>query len=439
MSVSTSFRQEPPSRPPALRPAQPASGTWVSIALASLIFMITMGIRQTVGLFVHPVISNTGMTIAEVSMALAIGQLSWGIFQPLFGAWADKSSAFAALCAGSLCIAAGQLLTIWAKDPLTLTLAQGIFSPAGAAAGSFSVLVGIVAARLAPEKRSVASGIVNAGGSLGQFIFAPLVQLVMHLRGYYASLLMLAGAALMAILPAWGLCRKQARAPAGGPEAAHEEPDTSLAREGLKEQLGVAMRDRSYLLLHAGFFTCGFHVAFLTTHLPGEIQSCGHSAAVSAASISLIGLCNIAGSIGAGFLGKYMRMKYILASVYAARAVMIAVFLFSPKTEMTFYLFAAATGFTWLATVPPTAGIVDKLFGKRYLATLFGLTFFTHQVGGFLGAWLGGVAMQQSGSLLWVWYVDVALALFAAIVNLPIREDAPARLFAGGPLPGAAA
>jgi predicted MFS family arabinose efflux permease len=177
-------------------------------------------------------------------------------------------------------------------------------------------------------------------------------------------------------------------------------------------------------LLNAGFFTCGFHVAFLITHLPGEISLCGHSAAVSAASISLIGLCNIAGSIGAGFLGRRFLMKNILAALYAARAVTIAVYLLAPKTEATFYVFACAVGFTWLATVPPTAGIVDKLFGKRYLATLFGLTFFSHQVGGFLGAWLGGLAVDGTGSFVWVWYADMALALLAAFVNIPIREKA---------------
>ncbi|SBW07653.1 Major facilitator superfamily MFS_1 [uncultured delta proteobacterium] len=402
-----------------------APAIWVSVALASLILSITMGIRQTVGLFVHPIIAGTGMTVVDVSMALAIGQLLWGVFQPIFGAWADKKSAFAALAVGAVCLAGGQLLTLWATTPATLILAQGFLSPAGAAAGSFSVLLGIVAGRLTADTRSMASGLINAGGSIGQFAFAPLVQFVMHLRDYYASLVVLAGAALLTILPSWVLCRGKEAAPAieKGATAAPPQPDVPLAREGLRDQLRVALRDKSYLLLHGGFFTCGFHVAFLTTHLPGEVSLCGHSAAVSAASLSLIGLCNIAGSIGAGILGKYYRMKYILAALYASRAAMIAVYLLSPKTEMTFYLFAAATGFTWLATVPPTAGVVGKLFGMRYLATLFGLTLFTHQIGAFFGAWLGGVAMQQSGSLLWVWYIDVALALFAAVVNLPIKEQ----------------
>lgn len=425
MSAVPGSCRNPALRTPALVPNQPASGMWISVALAGTILMVAYGVRLTVGLFVHPIMADKGLTIAEISTALAIGQISWGLFQPVFGAWVDKGHAFAALAAGALCLVAGQLLTMVSDTVWILVLAQGIFSPAGIAAGSFSILIGIVGARLAPDKRSVASGIINSGGSIGQFIFAPVVQFFIHLRGYYASLLVLAGIAVAALLPAWMLCRRNPPPPKNAGQEELWKPETGLARKGLREQIRVALHDPSFLLLNAGFFTCGFHVAFLVTHLPGEVSACGHTAAVSAASISLIGLCNIAGSIGAGVLGKYYRMKYVLAATYAARAVMIALFIFSSKSEMSFYVFAAATGFTWLATVPPTAGIVGKLFGQRYVATLFGLTFFTHQIGGFFGAWLGGVAMESSGSLLWVWWVDVALALMAAFVNLPIKEAAP--------------
>ena len=386
--------------------------------------MITMGIRQTVGLFVHPVVSATAMNIAEMSMALAIGQLMWGVFQPVFGAWADKKGPFPVLLTGAVLLAAGQLCTVWATSFLPMTLAQGLLSPAGAAAGSFSILIGIVAGRLAADKRSVASGIINAGGSVGQFAFAPVVQAIISIKGYAGGLVFLSLASLASILPSWLLCRQggMARLP-DAPAGVKSGEDTP----GLKKQLHTAFRNRSYILLHAGFFTCGFHVAFLTTHLPGEVSLCGHAPSVSAISLSLIGLCNIAGSIFAGILGKYVRMKLILSSLYSFRALMIAVYLLSPKTELTFYIFAVTTGFTWLATVPPTAGIVGKLFGTRYLATLFGLTLLTHQVGGFLGAWFGGLAMQYSGNLLWVWYLDIALALMAAVVNLPIREEKPER------------
>ena len=392
----------------------------MTVAFAGIILMITMGIRQTVGLFIHPIVSVTTMNITEMSMALAIGQLMWGVFQPVFGAWADKRGPLPVLVTGAVLLACGQLCTVWASSFLPMVFAQGLLSPAGAAAGSFSILIGIVAGRLPADKSSVASGIINAGGSVGQFAFAPVVQSLIHMKGYAGGLMFLSLSALASILPSWLLCR-QGSIKKDSSVSIHSQHNKD--GQGLKEQLSVASHNPSYLLLHAGFFTCGFHVAFLTTHLPGEVSLCGHAASVSAISLSLIGLCNIGGSIFAGILGKYFRMKFILSALYAFRALMIAIYLFSPKTEMTFYIFAITTGLTWLATVPPTVGIVGKLFGPRYLATLFGLTLLTHQVGGFLGAWFGGLAIQHSGNLQWVWYLDIALAMMAAVVNLPIREE----------------
>ena len=190
----------------------------------------------------------------------------------------------------------------------------------------------------------------------------------------------------------------------------------------MREQLAIAARDKSYWCLHAGFFTCGFHIAFLVTHLPGEVKLCSLPATVAATSISIIGLANVAGSLWAGWAGGVFRMKYLLFANYFSRAVVIAIYLAAPKTPLTFYLFAAALGFTWLATVPPTAGLIGKLFGVRYLATLFGLATFTHQIGAFFGAWLGGIALVRFGDYSWMWYADIALALAAAFVNLPIRE-----------------
>jgi predicted MFS family arabinose efflux permease len=211
---------------------------------------------------------------------------------------------------------------------------------------------------------------------------------------------------------------------AGAP--AHEAPAGGSggprAEVGLRQQLRIAFKDPSYLLLHAGFFTCGFHIAFLVTHLPGEVQLCGLSAGVAATSLAIIGLANIAGSLSAGALGSRVRMKWLLFWTYGSRAVAIALYLAAPKTPLTFYLFAAILGVTWLSTVPPTAGLVGKLFGMRYLATLFGLTLLSHQIGGFFGAWLGGIALVESGSYDWMWYADIALASIAALANLPIRE-----------------
>jgi predicted MFS family arabinose efflux permease len=190
----------------------------------------------------------------------------------------------------------------------------------------------------------------------------------------------------------------------------------------MRAQLAIAARDRSYWCLHAGFFTCGFHIAFLVTHLPGEVRLCSLPATVAASSLAIIGLANVAGSLAAGWAGGVYRMKYLLFFNYLSRAVIVGLYLLAPRTPLTFYLFAAALGFTWLATVPPTAGLIGKLFGVRYLATLFGLTTFTHQVGAFFGAWLGGIALVKFGDYNWMWYADMALATFAAVVNLPIRE-----------------
>jgi MFS family permease len=359
----------------------------------------------------------TGLGIVKISFALAVAQLLWGAVQPFFGAIADKWGSYRVLVFGAILLAAGLALTPIASSAWSLLLTMGVLSAAGAGAGSFSILIGATARSIPPERRSFAGGLINAGGSFGQFIFAPLSQAVIDGFGWVSAMLGLAAAALLTIPLAW---------PFRG-DATPLQPAASKLSGGMWQQIVLAMRDPSYLCLHAGFFTCGFHVAFLVTHLPGEVALCGHSASVSAASIGIIGLFNIAGSLFAGALGSRFRMKYILAVMYGSRAVMIALFLLAPKTTWTFYVFAAALGFTWLATVPPTAGIVGKLFDTRYLATLFGLTLLTHQIGGFLGAWLGGLAMDHHGNYQWMWYADIALASLAAVVNLPIREAKPIR------------
>lgn len=379
---------------------------------AAAILMITMGVRQTAGLFIAPLDATTGMGIVSISFALAIGQFVWGLVQPIFGAIADKRGSTAVLIFGALLLAVGLALTPWLTTQWGLVLTMGILTAAGAGAGSFSILIGATSRQLPLERRAFAGGFINAGGSFGQFVFAPLVQAVIGSFGWIAAMFALAGTTLLTIPLALSL---KGGVFSGGTPVVQESG-------GLLRQIREAMLDRSYLCLHAGFFTCGFHVAFLVTHLPGEVALCGHAATVSAASIGLIGLFNIAGSLCAGALGVRYRMKYILAVMYGSRAVMIGVYLLAPKTELTFYVFAAALGFTWLATVPPTAGLVGKLFGTRYLATLFGLTLLTHQIGGFLGAWLGGLAMAHDGNYMWMWYADILLASAAALVNLPIRE-----------------
>ncbi|MFL6549261.1 MAG: MFS transporter [Povalibacter sp.] len=386
----------------------------LSVAAAAIL-MITMGARQTSGLFLLPITKSTGVSIVAFSLALAIGQFVFGLAQPIFGALADKFGAIRIIILGAIMLSAGAALTPLVSSSGGLLFTMGILSAGGAAAGSFSILIGIAAQRLPPEKRSFAAGFINAGGSIGQFVFAPLVQFFIAASGWVSAMFFTAAAALLTI-PITLLLRERPT------EAAESSSAAIVPHPTLSTQLRDAMANPSYLYLHAGFFTCGFHIAFLVTHLPSELQLCGLSGQVAAFSLSLIGLFNVAGSLLAGWLGQRYRMKYLLAFIYASRAVIVAIYMVMPKTALNVYLFAGALGFTWLATVPPTAGLVGKLFGTRYIATLFGLTLVSHQVGGFLGAWLGGVALARTGSYEWIWYADILLALMAAAINLPIRE-----------------
>jgi predicted MFS family arabinose efflux permease len=267
------------------------------------------------------------------------------------------------------------------------------------------------------ESRGVASGIINAGGSFGQFVFAPIIQRLIQGIGWMGSMWSMALVTLLAI-PLLNRLTSETHAPAKTPDP----------EGGLKKAVQDALKSPSYLLLHLGFFTCGFHIAFLVTHLPTEVGLCGLSPTVASWSLAIIGLANIAGSLFAGSCINAYRSKYILAAMYGSRAVFVLLYLLAPKTEWTFYVFAVGLGFTWLATVPPTAALVGKLFGVRYLATLFGLTLLSHQVGGFLGAYLGGLDLTLNGDYQWMWYADIALSAMAGVINLPIKEAPIAKL-----------
>ena len=414
---------------------------WILILVASAVMMITMGARLTTGLFLSPLNTATGLGVATISFVMEVAQLMWGAAQPVFGAVADKYGPGRVIALGGVMLALGTAATPFVQSEWALLLTLGFLSAAGAGAGSFSILIGATARRLPPERRAFASGFINAGGSFGQFVFAPLMAAIIAGAGWVAAMLTMAAASLLTIPLAWPLRGRRAPAVPAMPVASAPDASAPVASATvasapaattpptitLGRQLRDALRDRSYLCLHAGFFTCGFHIAFLVTHLPGEVAMCGLPASVSAAALALIGLFNIVGSIGAGMLSSRYRMKSLLFWIYASRALLVGIYLLAPKTEWTFYLFAAALGATWLATVPPTAGLVGKLFGVRYLATLFGMTLLSHQIGGFFGAWLGGLAVVHTGSYQWMWYADMALALAAAFVNLPIREAAVVR------------
>lgn len=382
----------------------------VTLAAAGIL-AITMGIRQSQGLFISPMNTSTGLGIATISFALAIGQFTWGAIQPIAGAAADRYGPRAVLIAGVLALALGSAITPFIESSFGLTVSLGLLFAMGSGAASFSVLIGAAAQRLPLESRGTASGVINAGGSFGQFVFAPLLQKLIQLTGWMGAMWAMAAMTLLA-LPLINKLTGTQQQP-----VQHHEEDTGALRA-----IRNALKDRSYILLHAGFFTCGFHIAFLVTHLPGEVDLCGLPPSVASWSLAIIGLANIFGSLYAGAWVSRYRSKHVLAAMYGSRVLLIALYLMLPKTEWTFYAFAAGLGFTWLATVPPTASIVGKLFGVRYLATLFGMTLLSHQIGGFLGAWLGGLSLTMLGDYSWMWYADMALAAFAALVNLPIKE-----------------
>jgi MFS family permease len=384
--------------------------TWgVTIAAAAML-MVTMGTRQSLGLFVSPLNSSTGLGITTISLALAVGQFMWGAVQPVAGAVADRYGPGRVLVAGLVVLALGTALTPFMTSGFGLIVSLGVLAAIGSGAGSFSVLIGAAAQHLPVDKRGKGAGIINAGGSFGQFVFAPISQGLIQAVGWMGAMWSLGLITLGALPLARVVSPRRSEHHAAGPSAPW----------GAMQD---AMHNRSYLLLHAGFFTCGFHIAFLVTHLPGEVNLCGLPPSVASWSIALIGLANIVGSLSAGSFTARFRSKYILAVMYGSRALLIGWYLTAPKTEWTFYIFAVGLGLTWLATVPPTAAIVGKLFGVRYLSTLFGLTLLSHQVGGFLGAYLGGVVVTETGNYQWMWYADIGLAAAAALVNLPIREN----------------
>lgn len=403
--------------PPLETPQSRAPSYWLVTLAAAAVLMITMGMRQSTGLFISPLNTATGVGIAAISLSIAIGHLVWGLIQPIAGAAADRYGPGRVIAAGALVLATGYAVTPMMTSSVGLTLSIGLLMAAGAGMGSFSVLIGAAAQHLAVEKRGMASGVINAGASVGQMVFAPITQGLITILGWVNAMWAL-GLVSLLTLPMARLLRGKAKVtitPAGLAKV-------TVRDGGIRAAVAMALGNHSFLLLNVGFFTCGFHIAFLVTHLPGEVALCGLSPSVASWSLAIIGFANILGSLAVGWgLGRF-RSKMILFWIYASRVLLIAVYLAAPKTELTLYLFAAGLGLTWLATVPPTAALVGKLFGIRYLSTLFGLTLLSHQVGGFLGAWLGGIAVVEWGSYNSIWIADMLLASAAAIANLPIKE-----------------
>jgi MFS family permease len=384
---------------------------WVVLLAGAGVFALTMGTRQTMGLFMSSLNTATGLGVGSISLAFAFGQLWWGLTQPFAGAMADKVGAGRVLLLGVLLVAAGTIVTPYMTSTLGLILAIGVLAAGGAGMAGPAVLMSATARLIAPDKRGLASGIVNAGGSFGQFVMAPIAGALILSLGWASAMQVLGLIVLLALPAAFVLKGNSLHAAAPGQQAL-----------GTRDAIRTALRNQSFLLLSAGFFVCGFHVAFLATHLPGVIATCGLPLQYGAWSLAMLGLFNIVGSVAMGWAIGRWRMKSLLSLLYAARALAVLAFLLAPKTGPVVLLFAAVMGLTFLSTVPPTAGLVAKFFGLGNMATLFGIVMLAHQVGGFLGAWLGGKVFEATGSFNWIWYIDIVLAVAAALVNLPIRE-----------------
>jgi MFS family permease len=396
--------------------ATPRRVGWMLVLLAAGgTFALTMGARQSLGLFLNTLNTSTGLGLASISLAFGFGQLWWGLTQPFAGIVADRYGAGRVLLLGVCLVAIGLALIPHMTTTAGLILAIGVLSAGGAGMAGPSVLMSATTRLVAPEKRGIATGIVNAGGSFGQFVFAPIAQGITAAAGWVASIHSLALFTLLALPAAWvlrGNSKSMAAAALGAP----------VAVQSTREAIGAAFAHPGFRLLAAGFFVCGFHVAFIGTHLPGVVASCNLSPEVGAWALAMLGLFNIIGSFAIGWAMGRWRLKSLLSLLYAARGLAVLIFLLSPKTEAVMLVFAAVMGLTFLSTVPPTAGLVVKFFGPSRMGTLFGIVMVSHQVGGFLGAYLGGKAFEWTGSYDWMWYADIVLAVGAALIHLPIGE-----------------
>ena len=394
---------------------------WLVLLAAAGTFALTMGTRQSMGLFLGPLNTATGLGLGSISLAFAFGQLFWGLTQPFAGAMADKLGAGRVLLMGAGLVALGTVITPLMTSTVGLIFAIGVLSAGGAGMAGPAVLMAATTRLIPAERRGLATGIVNAGGSFGQFVMAPIAGGLILGLGWVAAMQIM-GLLVLLCLPAAFILRGNSSGVAAAP---------GQKKLSTGEAVRNAMADRSFRLLAAGFFVCGFHVAFLGTHLPGVVASCGLPLQYSAWALAVLGLFNIIGSLAMGWAMGRWRMKSLLSLVYASRAVAVLLFVLAPKTGPVVLVFAAFMGLTFLSTVPPTAGLVAKFFGISHMATLFGVVMLTHQVGGFLGVWLGGKVFESTGSYDIIWFIDIALAVAAALVHLPIREALlPARVVA---------
>ena len=387
------------------------------IAAGCIISLVGFGVRSSFGLFLEPLTTAHGWSRQTFGLALAIQNLMWGIGVPFAGALADRFGAKPILVGGSIVYALG----IWgmanAETGTQFHLYAGFVTGLGVAFTAFSLALAVIARAVGPERRSLALGIGTAAGSLGQVVFSPLALAYISAFGWHTALILLSMTTLI-IIPAAILLPK-------GPASASEVIGNE---QTFKQAMHEAFSHKGYMLLTTGFFVCGFHVAFITVHFPAYVTDLGLSRQTGAIAISLVGLFNIFGAYMSGVVGQRWSKKSGLASIYFVRSITITALLLAPKTELTIYLFAMAMGLLWLSTVPLTTGIVGQVFGTRYMATLFGIVFFSHQLGSFSGVWLGGFLHDRTGSYDAVWWAGVALGLLAALIHIPIDERPLSRM-----------
>jgi len=403
-----------------------AAPTWrtpaVVIVCGCLIAMLAFGPRSSMGLFIGPLSETRGWGRDVFALAMAIQNILWGAGGPFAGALADRYGPAPVLAGGGVLYALGLWLMSVADTQLLLHLGAGVLIGLGLAGASFGIVIAGFARMVPAEKRSWSMGIATAAGSMGQFLFAPMGQAFIAAYGWQTALVLLSGS--MLLVPVL------ANAFAGSGGMNNSNVAVTGANIGFMEAIRQAFRHRSYVLLVAGFFVCGFQLAFITTHLPPYLTAAGISPGLAAWSLALIGLFNVVGSYASGVLGGKMSKRYLLVANYFLRGVATAVFILVPITPVSVVIYAAAMGLLWLSTVPPTSGLVALMFGTRYLGMLYGFAFFSHQVGAFIGVWLGGILYERTGSYDVVWWMSVALAMFAAIVHWPIAEK-PAPSLAG--------
>jgi len=387
----------------------------IVILSGCMISVLTFGIRAGFGLFNPPIAQEFGWPLEVFSLSFAIQNIVWGAALPIAGMVADKFGSGRALAVGGAIFAAGLALMTISSTPTMMHLSAGFLVGIGMAGASFSVVLASVSRMVAPEKRPKVMGIITAAGSLGQFLVVPLGHYFLSTFGWQTSLLLFALMAL-SIIPLAAAIRGKG------------VPANAADTQTLRQALGEAFHYSSYLWLVAGFFTCGFQLAFITFHLPKFIADNSVAEWVGAYALAIIGLCNIFGSLIAGTLASRYSKRWLLVWIYLLRSLVTAVYLLLPITATSTLIFAAAMGLLWLSTVPPTSGLVAQMFGVRYMASLFGFVFFSHQLGSFVGVWLGGYLRDTTGSYNSIWWLGVAMGIFAALVHLPIKEAPVPRL-----------